>query len=146
MFSYFYGKGSTVSAKYSTPYIWQDHLGEGKLEVTLTIFDTGKGIHGILTGGEEPHLGGVVLALPRPSLAQSDLWSADLYITPVPGHKDVEVANTLAAILSKDLKQPIVISAGIHSDDLARDEINIIINYCEQLRVRFLEWIARNRN
>jgi len=44
--------------------IWQGQEGEGRCLLTLILTDTGNGIHGLLTGGEKPHIGGVVLALP----------------------------------------------------------------------------------
>jgi len=127
------------------PFIWQASLGEKRLKVTLTMLCTKAGIHGILTGGELPHVGGVVLALPRRSLAHADQWSADLFIAPVPGHKDTDVAGRVASLLAKELKQPVVVSAGIHSDCLNAEEIQAIAFTCEQLGHRFLQWVEQNK-
>lgn len=112
--------------------LWQRQEGEGRCQILLTLQDTGNGINGLLIGGEEPHIGGVVLALPRPSL-RGEGWSADVYITPVPGHKDVEVARTVAAALAREFRCTVVVTAGIHSDHLSPEELNQMIRHCETL-------------
>lgn len=94
--------------------------------------DTGNGLNGLLTGGEKPHVGGVVLAIPRPSLS-GEGWRADVYITPVPGHKDVDVARTVADTLARELRCPVVLTAGIHSDHLSSEELSEIISHCDTL-------------
>ncbi|SDH16168.1 hypothetical protein [Desulfosporosinus hippei] len=111
---------------------WQGQEGDGRCQISLTLHNTGDGINGLLIGGERPHIGGVVMALPRPSL-RGEGWSADIYITPVPGHKDVEVAKKVAGVLAKELQNIVVITAGIHSDDLSSDELSKIIDHCDTL-------------
>lgn len=112
--------------------LWQWREGEGRCQVFLTLIDTGNGLHGLLTGGEKPHVGGVVLALPRPSLS-GEGWSSDVYITPVPGHKDVDVARTSAEILAQELLIPVTITSGIHSDYLDPEELRGIIQNCKNI-------------
>jgi hypothetical protein len=112
--------------------VWQGQEGEGRCQITLTLTDTGHGLHGLLTGGEKPHVGGVVLALPRPSL-RGEGWSSDIYITPVPGHKDVNVARTVAERLARELRVPIAITAGIHSDNLCPEELSQLISHLDRL-------------
>ena len=112
--------------------IWQGQEGEGRCQISLILIDTGNGLNGLLTGGGKPHIGGVVLALPRPSLSGKG-WSADVYITPVPGHKDVDVARTVADTLARELQCPVVVTAGIHSDELGPEELREIIFHCDTL-------------
>lgn len=112
--------------------VWQGQVGEGRCRITLTLIDTGNGINGLLTGGEKPHVGGVVLALPRLSLSGKG-WSTDVYITPVPGHKDVSVAQTAAETIARAIHLPVAITAGIHSDNLGQEELHKIIGYCHTL-------------
>ena len=66
--------------------------GQGRTQVRLEALDTGNGICLCLTGGEAPHVGGVVLAAPRPSLTGQGN-SCDLWTATVPGHKDVYLAQ-----------------------------------------------------
>jgi hypothetical protein len=42
--------------------------GTGRHKVLLRLWDTSAGWVGSLTGGEAPHVGGVVLAVPRASM------------------------------------------------------------------------------
>lgn len=125
-------------------HFWQGQEGEGRCQIVLTLIDTGNGINGFLTGGEKPHVGGVVLALPRPSLS-GEGWSADVYITPVPGHKDVNVAQTTAEMIARELHIPVAITAGIHSDNLVPEELNKIIGYCDTLTRSALKTLC-NKN
>lgn len=112
--------------------VWQGQEGGGRCQVSLIIMDTGNGLNGLLTGGGKPHVGGVVLALPRPSLS-GEGWSTDVYVTPVPGHKDVDVARIVAEELARELQCPVVVTAGIHSDHLRTEELNEIISHCNTL-------------
>lgn len=105
---------------------WVYHYGSGRVNLQLQLLDTGNGLQGLLTGGETPHIGGVVLAVPRQSLT-GEGWSTDLYITPVPNHKDVDFASPLANALARLSHSPVVITAGIHSDSITSEEL-------EQLR------------
>lgn len=118
--------------------LWQWQEGEGRCQIFLTLIDTGNGLQGLLTGGEKPHVGGVVLALPRPSLS-GEGWSSDVYITPVPGHKDVDVARTMAEILAQELMFPVTITSGIHSDHLGPEELTEIIQNCKNITQSALE-------
>jgi|SRR5665648_21185 len=123
--------------------VWQAQEGEGRCQITLTLTDTGNGIHGLLTGGEKPHVGGVVLALPRPSLSGKG-WSTDVYITPVPGHKDVDIASTVAEMLARELRLPVAITAGVHSDNLCPEELGDIIHHCNTLTLNALAIFKNN--
>ncbi|MHB1651944.1 MAG: prenylated flavin chaperone LpdD [Desulfitobacteriaceae bacterium] len=110
----------------------QLETGEGRCRVSLLLIDTGAGIQGLLLGGEKPHIGGCVLGVPRPSLT-GEGWGVDLYITPVPNHKDVNVASRLAKDLARVTKQPVVVTAGIHSDSLTAKELKDIMAGCSSL-------------
>ncbi|MDQ7094949.1 hypothetical protein REC12_15235 [Desulfosporosinus sp. PR] len=120
---------------------WQWQEGEGRCQVVLTLIDTGNGVQGLLTGGEKPHVGGTVLALPRPSL-RGEGWSTDVYVTPVPGHKDVDVAHTVAELLAKSLLVPVTITAGIHSDHLNAKELGGIIANCNLVSQEALKFLT----
>lgn len=129
-------KGITAVAN-----VWEGHVGTGRCQVSLVLMDTGAGLNGLLTGGEKPHIGGVVLAVPRPSLSDAGT-SADLFITPVPNHKDVEVATTVADQLARVCGYPVSLSAGIHSENLTLDELNLIRANCNQLAMKAVEALA----
>lgn len=124
---------------------WSVHYGEGRSFLSLTLWDTGSGFHGLLTGGEKPHVGGVALAVPRPSLT-GEGWSSDLYLTPVPQHKDIELAGPLADQLARLVCQPVVITAGVHTDALTAEELILIGKNYKLLTERVLLTIRENAN
>lgn len=115
--------------------------GNGRTKVVLKLENTGRGWYGSLTGGESPHVGGVVLAIPRRSLT-GEGSSADLYLTPVPGHKDLEAAAPLAKSLAGRLGTPVSLTAGIHVDDASGEIIGEILNNCSQVLALFFETLS----
>jgi hypothetical protein len=103
--------------------------GEGRYQITLTATLTGNGIIAQLLGGEKPHVGGVVLSVPRPSLTGEGV-SCDTWILPVPGHKDVEAARLVAEMICRATQQTTVVAAGIHINKAKNRELEIILNNC----------------
>ncbi len=99
--------------------------GQGRTRVRLEALDTGNGICLCLTGGEAPHVGGVVLASPRPSLTGSGN-SCDLWTATVPGHKDVYLAGKAAGRLCKALEVNVSVTVGIHIDGAREQELKQI--------------------
>ncbi len=65
-------------------------------------------------GGEEPHIGAVAMAAPRPSLADPERTSATASVFTYPGHKEDGVAKALAERLAAALEARVVVSAGMH--------------------------------
>ena len=99
------------------------HIGNGRMALQVNLQNTGRGLNVLLTGGDSPHIGSVVLALPRSSLKKDGSKSADSYIMPVPGHKDQLLAQPIAEALTIATGLPCVVTAGVHSDDMTQDEI-----------------------
>lgn len=111
--------------------------GAGIHAVTLRFLDSGNGLCLLLTGGEAPHIGCVVMAVPRPSLRGSGT-SCDVYSLPVPGHKDGDVAIPLAKYLCSNIRTVITLSAGIHVDNATAEDIRIIQQNCQLAGEQFL--------
>ncbi len=100
------------------------NVGSGRTALKAQLQNTGRGLNILLTGGDSPHIGGVVLAIPRPSLKGDGSQSADSFIIPVPGHKDHLLAQPMAEALAAATGQPCAVTAGVHSDDITSDEIS----------------------
>ena len=116
--------------------------GEGRLRVSLCAIETAGGWSCTLVGGELPHVGGVVLAVPRPSLKDSSKPSCDIYSIPVPGHLDNEVGAVFARIATNALGRPVSVSTGIHIDSATTEDIARI---GENVRLLAGEFVARQR-
>ena len=112
---------------------WQKQVGDGRERIFFSLYSTGHGLQVMLFGGEQPHVGGVVLALPRASLENPKKASGDYYLLPVPGHKDTVLGELVGKILVEAFQVPIVVTAGVHSDHATPEELDQIIKVCGQL-------------
>lgn len=112
--------------------------GEGKYRVHLTATLTGDGIILQLFGGEKPHLGAVVLSIPRPSLADPAIISCNSTVVPRIGHKDDEVAKPVAEKVAVATGQPVSVSAGLHIEKATESEIGLLQENCRQVTEQLL--------
>ena len=115
--------------------------GDGKYQVRLDGFCTeGKGICAFMTGGIRPHNGGTVVANPRlKSNAQTSTdFTADIWVSGVPGHKDTEIGIPVAKILATKLNEAISLTVGIHIDHASKKEIEMLITNCKLAAERFI--------
>ncbi len=103
--------------------------GDGRYRVEIVATLTGEGISALLTGGEQPHVGAVVLCVPRASLTGTGI-SCDSWIVPVPGHKDAEVARPGAEMICRATGQITVVTAGIHIEQATAGELQTLLNNC----------------
>jgi hypothetical protein len=84
-------------------------------------------------GGEIPHIGAVAVAQPRPSLKDPDVTSSSASVICRVGHKEDELAKAAAEILAAALETHVVVTAGIHWDNLAPEAIQRIVRNSEVL-------------
>lgn len=90
-------------------------------------------------GGEVPHIGAVAAAQPRPSLADDTRSSATASVLTYLGHKEDEVVKYVAEKVSGALKAKVVVTAGIHWDDLPDAAIRIIRDRCREISDKLIE-------
>lgn len=84
-------------------------------------------------GGEAPHIGAVAMAQPRPSLADPAKTSATASVFAYVGHKEDDLAKWAAEKISAALEVKVVVTAGIHWDDLDQAGIKSVLANSEQL-------------
>lgn len=107
-------------------------VGEGSLEVSLTVEDTGgRGLCAFLLGGDAPHVGGVVLGVPQERLWQDGL-TCDISQICLPAHKDVIAGAEVAKILAIGSGQPVSVTCGVHVDNAGPEEIGLLLENCKQ--------------
>ena len=92
-------------------------------DICVEIRRLGSDYHILVSGGESPHIGCTVLALPRPSLDGSDKMSSTASVLNVMGHKDEEVCRYLAEKVSAGKKATVVCTGGIHMDGITKEQI-----------------------
>jgi hypothetical protein len=93
-------------------------------------------------GGEKPHIGAVAVAQPRPSLKDPDVTSSSASVICLVGHKEDELAKAAAEILAAALKTRVVVTAGIHWDNLAPKGIQHVVRNTETLVEMILARLA----
>lgn len=84
-------------------------------------------------GGEVPHIGAVAMAQPRPSLADPKVTSSTASVFAYVGHKEDALAKWAAETISSALNAKVVVTAGIHWDDLDQASIKSVLANSEQL-------------
>ena len=119
--------------------------GEGRLQVTLAVWETGgNGLSCTVTGGQLPHVGGMALASLSPRL-EGGGQTCDLWTACIPGHKDALLAQQLAKQLCTATGQPTAVSAGIHIDGAGPDEIQMLCDLCRQAAEQYLACYGAGR-
>jgi hypothetical protein len=116
--------------------------GSGRHGILLRLWETEHGWIGGLTGGELSHVGGVVLANPRPSLSGSGT-SCDIWAIPLPGHLDCDVAVPLVRRFCARIGVPITLTVGIHVDNATKEDLVAIRSNCEKAGEAFFEQVSR---
>lgn len=86
-----------------------------------------------LWGGEKPHIGAVAVAQPRPSLKDPNVTSATASVFCFIGHKEDELAKAVSEILAAALNTQVVVTAGIHWDNISKEGIQKVIDNSEIL-------------
>ena len=90
----------------------------------------GKDLNVSIYGGELPHIGAVALGIPRASLENENKISSSVSVLTITGHKEDVIVQKSAKILSSTLNCTVVVSCGIHIDNITFDDIqglNLIV-------------------
>ncbi len=104
---------------------------------------TGNGLVAQLMGGEEPHVGAVVMSVPRPSLAVPGALGCNSFVLPLVGHKDDEIAKPVAEEMAVHYGRTVVVIAGIHVENASSEDIEQLTTNCREAVRLLLENIKR---
>jgi len=115
---------------------------EGAYDLEASVRLIGQDLLVAIWGGEKPHIGAVSVAQPRPSLKDPEIRSATASVICLPGHKEDELAKAVSEILAAALNTPVVVTAGIHWDNISKDGIQRVIENSKILVDLILERIA----
>ena len=99
---------------------------EGKYDLSAGVRLIGEDIVVSIWGGQKPHIGAVAAAQPRPSLENSNVISASVSVICFLGHKDDNLAKKTAETLAAAFNAKVVVTVGIHWDDLSQEDIQRI--------------------
>jgi len=97
--------------------VWVEDPESGQ-RLGASITGVGEDLVVVVGGGEQPHVGCVVLAQPQPAKTKSGAWSASCSVLTIPPHKEEPIARGIASRLAKAFGRVTVVTAGIHDDNL----------------------------
>lgn len=115
---------------------------EGTYDLEASVRLIGQDLLVAIWGGEKPHIGAVAAAQPRPSLKDPEITSATASVICLPGHKEDELAKAVSEILAAALNTPVVVTAGIHWDNISEEGIQKVIENSKILVDLILEKIV----
>ena len=99
---------------------------EGKYDLSAGVRLIGDDILVAIWGGEKPHIGAVSAAQPRPSLRDPNVMSSSASVICYSGHKEDVLAKRAAETLAAAFNTHVVVTAGIHWDNLSQEGIRKI--------------------
>lgn len=82
----------------------------------------------VVKGGDKPHIGTTVLAVPRPSLTGDGSVSTTSSVLNVSGHKDETICRILAEKASKKYGATVVCTGGFHMDGINAGQIQEVVD------------------
>ena len=115
---------------------------EGAYDLEANVRLIGNDLLVAIWGGEKPHIGAVSVAQPRPSLQDPNVTSATASVFCFVGHKEDELAKAASEILAAALNTQVVVTAGIHWDNISKEAIQKVIRNSETLVDLILEKVA----
>jgi hypothetical protein len=115
---------------------------EGRFKLEASVRTLGPDLLVAVWGGTHPHIGAVALALPRPSLRDKKKTSATSSVLTLLGHKEDATVKKISEELAAALKRNVVVTAGIHWDNLRSEEIMTLIKMTERLTQKIVEKVG----
>ena len=97
--------------------------------ITIEIQETriGDDIVLILAGGDKPHIGCVVQAVPRPSLTNDGSISVTSSVLNLTGHKDGFLCRKLAEKRCRETGRIVVCTGGVHIENITKEQIHKLL-------------------
>lgn len=120
-------------------------VGTAPYDVYAQVTLAGSDISVAIGGGPAPHIGGVAVGVPRALKPDQLNRTASASVYCVTGHRDDEVARTVALRLAARFNQTAAVSAGIHLDNASRADIDTFLALVDQLTDRIEHWVENER-
>ena len=97
-------------------------------ELKIEIKSVGEDILILISGGDKPHIGSAVLAIPRKSLRDETKISCTSSVLNVTGHKDEKICRYVAETFCKKYNAVTVCAGGFHCDNLTAEQIQEVVD------------------
>jgi hypothetical protein len=120
--------------------------GETPYQVQVSAFLIGDDLAVMVCGGNKPHVGAIAVSIPRPSLDDPQMISSTTSVFALVGHKEDELAKKMAGKLASALNRKVVLTAGIHVDNLTASGVREIENNCSKVLEQLLRQLTKYRD
>jgi hypothetical protein len=107
--------------------------GSGKYIVEAVTVRCGNDLNVTIGGGEKYHIGAVAIAVPRFEYKEGKKRSASTSVICVQGHREDELSYNSAKYLATELNCTVVVTIGIHVDEIKADEFNTLMENFDKL-------------
>jgi hypothetical protein len=114
----------------------------GKYDLEAGLRWIGEDLLVAVWGGDKPHIGAVSAAQSRPSLRDPNAISATASVLCFPSHKEDELAKAMSEVLAAVLDTKVVVTAGIHWDNITSGGIRQVMENSKILVDLILEKIT----
>lgn len=91
-----------------------------------------------IKGGDRPHIGCAVLAIPRPSLKDGTKQSVTSSVLNRIGHKDEYICRYVAEKIAREKGKATLCTGGFHVDDITEEQIEEVSEAVKELTEEFL--------
>lgn len=109
-------------------------LDSGRLRIKFRFLSLGNDIICLVTGGES-HLGASSIS---ECYNRKDSHRATTSSISVKGHKEKVITEIISEKISKELRCNVLVVAGVHYDNITKEEIADILNICRNAANRFI--------
>lgn len=111
--------------------------------LTAWVYELGDDVVVAVGGGDRPHVGCVVLAVPTPGRGPG--FSPSVSVLTIPPHKEEPIARAVAERVCSRLGRVAVVTAGVHEDGIERDGIETYLRLGEELAEAVVDDLASAR-
>ena len=118
----------TVVKKISTP-DFDIEAGAAKIGEDILLY---------IQGGDKPHIGCTVMAVPRPSLSGNGERSVTSSVVNLTGHKDERICRMLAEDVCRTCGKTVVCTGGFHLEQITMEQTKEVENAAKRLGVALL--------
>lgn len=116
-------------------------ISKGRFKIQGLVQEVGQDLLVSIWGGTRPHIGAVGIATPRPSLRDPKKWSATSSNFTFSGHKEDTIVKKVSEKLATQLRRNVVVTAGIHWDEITLKEIKVVQNLTQKISDQILRKI-----
>lgn len=102
---------------------------QGRIHVTLDAYFMGADLLVLITGGDKPHLGTITAGSRLEPIQTIQLQT----------HKEFYITEELSILLRKQFSGNFAICAGVHLDDIRKNEVKLLTDLCIELGKELIE-------